>query len=84
MADGEVRVTLDAETERRLQVAADAAGRSLDDHARALIVEGLDDDDWAEDERIALDAQRTGASHSVQEAMAHFRAELHARVKKHR
>jgi len=84
MADGEVRVTLDAETERRLKAAADAAGRSVDEYARALIVEGLDEDDWAEDDRIADDAERTGASHSVQEAMADFRAELHAQVKKSR
>ena len=75
-------MTLDAETERRLKAAADAAGRSVDDHARALIVEGLDDDDWAEDDRIADNAERTGASHSVQEAMAHFRAELHEQVKR--
>jgi len=82
MADGEVRVVLDAETERRLKAAADAAGRSVDDHARALIVEGLDDEDWTVDERIADEAERSGATYSVQEAMAHFRAELHARVKK--
>jgi plasmid stability protein len=81
MADGEVRVVLDAETERRLRAAADAAGRSVDEYARALIVDGLDDDDWAIDERIADEAERAGTTYSVQEAMAHFRTELHARVK---
>jgi predicted DNA-binding protein len=84
MADGEVTITLDAETERRLKEAADAAGRSVDDYVRDLIRDDLDEDDWAEDARIAEQAERTGASHSVQEAMAHFRSELHGQVKKSR
>lgn len=84
MADGEVKVTLDAETERRLKAAAEAAGRSVGDHARALIREGLDDSDWTEDLRIAEDAERTGSSYSVEDAVAHFRTALHAQVKKAR
>ena len=43
---------------------------------------GLDDDDWAVDEGIADEAERTGVTYSVQEAMGHFRAELHAQVSK--
>lgn len=81
MADGEIKVTLDVQTERRLKAAADAAGLTVDAYARSLIVEGLDDDAWQIDERIADEAERTGASHSVQEAMAYFRAELHSQVK---
>lgn len=81
MADGEVKVTLDTETERRLKAAAEAVGRSVNDYARGLIVEGLDDGDCAADIRIAEEAERTGSSHSVQEAMAYFRAALHAQVK---
>lgn len=79
MADGEVRVTLDTETERRLKAAALAVGRSVNDYARGLIVEGLDD--CAEDVRIAEETDRTGVSHSVEDAMAHFRAALHSQVK---
>lgn len=81
MADGEVRVTLDTETERRLRAAADAVGRSMDDYARGLIVEALDDGGCDADIQIADLAERTGASRSLEEAMAHFRAALHAQVK---
>ena len=84
MADGEVRVTLDAETERRLKAAADAAGRSVDDYARDLIVEALDEDDWAEDVRIAEEADRTGVSYSVEEGLAAFDAAVKSHVTKAR
>ena len=62
-------------------VAAEAAGRSVDDHARTLIVEGLESEDGTEDFRIAEEADQSGVSHSVGEAMAFFRAALHAKVK---
>jgi predicted DNA-binding protein len=74
MADGELTLKLDDETARRLQAAADAAGRPVGDYAAELIAEGLplDDDDWAEDVRIAEEVDRTGISYSVEEAMAVF------------
>ncbi|HEY8003183.1 MAG TPA: ribbon-helix-helix protein, CopG family [Phenylobacterium sp.] len=84
MADGELTLKLDDETARRLQEAADAAGRSVGDYVQGLIREDLEGDDGAEDLRIAEDCDRTGISHSVEEAMAHFRSELHAQVKKNR
>jgi len=79
MADGEVRVTLDPETARRLAAAADVAGRSVDDHARALIVEGLENNGWAEDARIADDVDGTGLSYSVAEGLAAFDAAVATR-----
>jgi predicted DNA-binding protein len=84
MADGELTLKLDDETVRRLQEAADAAGRSVVDYVQDLIREGLVDDDWAEDVRIAEECDRSGVSHSVEEAMSHFRRELHAQAKKDR
>jgi hypothetical protein len=81
MADGEITVKLDAETERRLKEAAAAAGRSVDDYAHDLIVDALDDG-WAGAERALEEYERTGVSYSVEEAAAHFREELHRQVKK--
>jgi hypothetical protein len=53
------------------------------DYAQGLIADALDTD-WAEDlDRIA-EYERTGESLSVEEAMAHFRSELHEQVKKAR
>jgi predicted DNA-binding protein len=83
MADGEITVKLDAETEQRLKDAADAAGRSVDDYVRELIVDGLDDD-WAEDVRIAKEYDRTGVSYSVEEAMARFDAAMKVQLAKRR
>jgi predicted transcriptional regulator len=83
MADGELTLKLDDETTRRLQEAADTAGRPLNDYVAELIAEHLaTDDDWAEDVRIAEESERTGEYASVHEAMAHFRSELQAQVKK--
>jgi predicted DNA-binding protein len=84
MADGDLTLKLDDDTARRLKEAADAAGRPLGDYVTDIIVEHLADDDWAEDVRIAEESERTGDWHSVEEAMAHFRSELHAQVKKGR
>lgn len=84
MADGEVTITLDADTERRLKAVAEASGLSVDAYVHALLVDALGEDDVSEDIRIADEAERTGASHSVQEAMSHFRGALHAQVTKTR
>ena len=82
MADGELK--LDDETTRRLEAAAEAAGRPVGDYAADLIAVGLQSDDWAEDLRIADEVDRTGVSYSVEEADAHFRAELRAQVARNR
>jgi predicted transcriptional regulator len=85
MADGELTLKLDDETTRRLQEAADAAGRPLNDYVANLIAGHLAaDDDWAEDVRIAEECERTGEHVSVEEAMAHFRSELQDQAKKGR
>ena len=84
MADGEIKVTLDAETERRLKAAAEAAGRSLDDYVHDLIHDRLDEEDWAEDERIAEEAERTGSTYSVEEAMNVFDRAMKAQLAKRR
>ena len=46
MADGDLKLDLDADVRERLRVAAKAVGRSVEDYAANLIVLGLDDD-WA-------------------------------------
>lgn len=71
MADGELTLKLDDDTARRLEAAAAAAGRSVDDYARTLISEGLDDR-WSESIRRLEEYDRTGESLSVQEALEHF------------
>lgn len=82
MADGDLTLKLDDETAQRLKDAAQAAGLSVDDYVRDLIREGLDD--GSEDRRIADESERGGFFHSVEEAVAHFRSELRAQVKKAR
>lgn len=81
MADGELTLKLDEETARRLQEAADAAGRPAADYARDLIVDGLGgEDDWAEDVRIAAECDRTGDYVPLEEALQEFEHDLKARL----
>jgi len=75
MADGEITVKLDADTERRLRAAASAAGRPVDDYLRDLIADDLSFD-WAESESIAAETNRAGAWRTAEEAVAHFRSAL--------
>lgn len=83
MADGEIKVTLDTDTERRLRAVADAAGRSVDEYLKALIAEDLSFDGM-EDERIAKASDEAGDWRTAEEAVSHFRAALHERAKKAR
>lgn len=83
MADGELILKLDDDTARRLQAAADAAGRPVADYAAELISGGLDED-WAEDLRIAEEYDRTGEYLSVEEGLAFFRATLDEQLAKPR
>jgi len=80
MADGELTLKLDDETARRLQAAADAAGRSVGDYAAGLISEGLTDTSWTESLRRLDEYDRTGESITVEEALAHFDSELEERL----
>ncbi|WP_293904440.1 DUF6290 family protein [Phenylobacterium sp.] len=84
MADGEIRVKVDDETEQRLKALAEAAGLSVSDYVRDIISDSLQDDDLAEDLAALEEYDRTGVSYSVEEAMAHFRSELDGQVKKDR
>ncbi|MBS0361938.1 MAG: hypothetical protein JSR98_11185 [Proteobacteria bacterium] len=85
MADGELTLKLDDDTARRLQDAADAAGQTVAAYASSLIADRLSgDDDWAEDERIVEEYDRTGVSYSVEEAMAAFDAAVEVQLKKPR
>lgn len=77
MADGELTLKLDDDTARRLQEAADAAGRPVADYAAELIVGGLDD--WTEDVRIAEAYDRDGVSYSIEEGLAVFDAAVKRR-----
>lgn len=83
MADGEIRVKLDENTERRLRAVADASGRSVDDYLRDLIAEDLALD-WTEDEEIAAATDQSGGWRSGDEAVSYFRAALHEHTKKAR
>ena len=78
-ADGEITLKLDAGTSELLKAAAEAAGRSVNDYAHDLIVHALDD--WAEDDRIFEEYERTGVSYSVEEGLAVFDAAVKARFK---
>lgn len=80
MADGELTLKLDDDTARRLQAAADAAGRPVGDYAAALIAEGLPDTGWSESLRRLEEYDRTGEHITVEEALAHFDNELEARL----
>lgn len=85
MADGEFTVKLDEAAARRLQAAADAAGQPVDQYAADLISEFLLPDEGVEaDLQSFAEYERTGVSYSVEEAMGHFREELHKQVKKAR
>jgi len=80
MADGELTLKLDDETARRLQAAADAAGRPVGDYAAGLIAEALPDLSWRESLRRLDEYDRTGESITVEEALAHFDSELAERL----
>ncbi|MDP3746836.1 MAG: TraY domain-containing protein [Phenylobacterium sp.] len=80
MADGELTLKLDDETARRLQAAADAAGRSVGDYAAGLIAEGLDGDHWQGAREALAEFDRTGESFDAETTMAEFRASVARRV----
>ena len=79
MADGELTLRLDDETARRLQAAAEAAGRSVDDYASGLIAAGLEEG-WAEDLRRLEEYDRTGEYISLEEGLTFFRNAVEERL----
>ncbi|WP_332773161.1 hypothetical protein [Phenylobacterium sp.] len=80
MADGDLTLKLDDETARRLQAAADAAGRPVGDYAAGLIAEGLDGDRWQGAREALAEFDRTGESFDAEEALAHFDRQLAERL----
>lgn len=79
MADGELTLTLDDETARRLQEAADAAGLTVGEFAAGLIGAGLGDR-WSGARAALAEYDQTGVSYSLAEGMAAFDAAVTARL----
>ena len=79
MADGELNIALGSDLSARLQSAADASGRSVEDLANGLIAYGLQDD-WAEDYLRFAEFERTGESYDAVVVMQEFRDAVAARV----
>ena len=84
MADGELTLKLDEETQRRLAALADLAGVSVEAYALEIIADGLEPDGLAVSRRRLAEYDRTGAFITVEEAMAHFDRELEARLAERR
>ena len=80
MADGGLKLELEKALGERLQAAADAVGRPVDELAAALISGGLDDD-WAESYARYEDYQRAGESLDAEVEMAAFRDAVRARFR---
>ena len=59
MADGELKLELDAVLSERLKAAARAHGRSVGDYAAKLIEDSLDED-WGESYERFAEYRRTG------------------------
>ena len=84
MADGELTLKLDSETERNLRKAADAAGVAVESYALNMIADALAQDRWSESIRRLGEYDDTGESISVTEAVTHFDQELQARLARSR
>lgn len=84
MADGELRLTLDDETQRRLAEAAEAAGMSVEAYALGVLVDELDSDPLSISRARLAEYRLTGESISVEEAMAHFDQQLEAALARKR
>jgi len=72
MSDGEVRVTLDDQTARRLEDAARAAGRPVERFVADLIADRLDEDRFSEAHAAFEVYDRDGLGRGAKDAMAEF------------
>ena len=80
MADGELRLNLNDETVRRLQIAAEASGQSVDGFVADLISDRLDVDKFSE-ALIALEEyDRNGESYDAASEMAAFKSRVAVRT----
>jgi predicted transcriptional regulator len=86
MADGELTLKLDDETARRLQEAADAAGRPVADYAADLLARTVEpyDTEWDEAFEALAEFDRTGESVSLDEALEKARAALDEQLARRR
>lgn len=80
MADGELRLNLDDETVRRLQIAARASGRSVDGFVADLISDRLDVDRFSEALVALEEFDRSGVSYDAATELEAFRARVAARL----
>lgn len=83
MADGGLKLELDADLSARLKDAADAAGRRPDEYASTLIAEGLDAR-WAEAKASLAEYDGAGEYVDAEEALATFRKRLSERLDQRR
>ena len=81
MADGEITLKLDAQTQARLEAAAQAAGRAVDEFAAHLIFDGLSDvtERLAQAHAALDDYQRTGIGYDATTEMTAFVARVASR-----
>ena len=79
MADGELTLKLDSETERNLRKAGNAAGVAVESCALDLICGALMQDRWSESIRRLGEYEDTGESISVTGAVMNFDHELQTR-----
>lgn len=84
MADGELRLKLDDETQRRLGEAAGAVGMSVEAYALGVLVDELDSDPLSISQARLAEYRRTGESISVEEAMTYFDQEVEAALARKR
>jgi hypothetical protein len=80
MADGSIKLELNADLSERLAAAADEAGIPVQDFAAGLIGRGLDDR-WAITKARLAEYDRTGESVDAKEALARFRTAISERVR---
>ena len=84
MADGELRLKLDDETQRRLGENAGALGLSIEAYVLEMIAEDVEADPLAVSIARLEEYDRTGEYISVEEALAHFDRELQAALARKR
>jgi hypothetical protein len=78
MADGELRLKLDDETQRQLAEHAAALGVTVETYVLDMIAEDMELDPIAVSIARLEEYDRTGAFMTVDQAMAHFDRELEA------
>jgi hypothetical protein len=81
MADGGLKLEIDAALAERLRTAAQASGESVEAFALQALSAAADED-WAEDYARVADFEATGRAIPARQAMAEFRHAVEARFLK--